>query len=204
MSAALPSLKNAARELVGAMRPGDAIAIYSFSERLDELQEFTTNRASARRALARLRASGRTALFDAIGQLAVTLEKRPGKKAIVVLTDGNDNASVLNLEAAALRARKAGVPIFAIAEGEALQESALLKLLNEMSTSTGGQMYRARNSGDINHVFASIAKDLQDAYLLTYHQPEAEAGAPWRAIQVVVLGANKPMRVRARTGYQPQ
>ena len=48
-----------------------------------------------------------------------------------------------------------------------------------------------------------MAKDLQDAYLLTYHQPESEAGACWRAIQVVVLGANKPMRVRARTGYQP-
>jgi VWFA-related protein len=136
--------------------------------------------------------------------LAVNFESRPGKKVIVVLTDGNDNASVLNLESAAMRARKAGVPIFSIAEGDALQESTLLKLLSEMSTSTGGQMYRARNSGDINHVFASIAKDLQDAYLLTYRQPELEAGAPWRAIQVVVLGANKPMRVRARTGYQPQ
>ena len=67
-----------------------------------------------------------------------------------------------------------------------------------------GSLYRARNSGDIDRVFASMAKDLQDAYLSTYRQPESEAGASWRAIQVVVLGANKPMRVRARTGYQPQ
>lgn len=68
----------------------------------------------------------------------LNLESRPGKKAIVVLTDGNDNASVSNLESAAMRARRAGVPIFSIAEGHALQESALLKLLNETSTSIGG------------------------------------------------------------------
>ena len=81
MTTAIPALKNAARELIGAMRPGDAIAIYSFSESPDEPQKFTTDRASARRALARLRAAGRTALFDAIGQLAPQPRKQAGKES---------------------------------------------------------------------------------------------------------------------------
>ncbi len=204
MTAALPAVKNAATELVGAMRPDDAIAIYSFSESLEELQEFTTDRAAARRALARLRAKGRTALFDAISQLSLNLQSRPGKKAIVVFTDGNDNASVLNLQSAAMRAKKVGVPIFAIAQGDALHENSLLKLLTEMANSTGGQMYRAKNSEDIDKIFAAIAKDLQDAYLLAYRQPEVPPGTPWRAIQVVVQNGEKSVKVRARTGYQPQ
>jgi Ca-activated chloride channel family protein len=186
------------------MRPDDAIAIDSFSESLEELQEFTTDRAAARRAIARLRARGRTALFDAISQLALNFESRPGKKAIVLFTDGNDNASVLNLQSAAMRAKKVGVPIFAIAQGDALHENSLLKLLTEMANSTGGQIYRAKNSEDMNRIFAAIAKDLQNAYLLAYRQPEAQPGTPWRAIQVVVQTGEKSMKVRARTGYQPQ
>jgi len=84
----------------------------------------TTDKTSSRRALTRLRAGGRTALFDAISQLALAMEKLPGKKAIVVLTDGGDNASILNRQSAAQRARKSGVPVFAVGEGDALGDNA--------------------------------------------------------------------------------
>jgi hypothetical protein len=98
-------------------------------DHLEEVQEMTTDRDVSTTVVTQLRATqsrvqGRTALFDSIAQQAVDLEKKPGKKAIVVLTDGGDNASVLNREAAVASARKAGVPIFAVAEGGALHDNA--------------------------------------------------------------------------------
>jgi von Willebrand factor type A domain len=111
-------------------------------DHLEEVQEMTTVRDASTTVVTQLRVRGRTALFDSIAQLAVDLEKKPGKKAIVVLTDGGDNASVLNRETAVARARKARVPIFAVAEGEALHDNAAADLLRDLAESTGGRMYR--------------------------------------------------------------
>ena len=201
MVAAMPELKNAARDFIGALRPNDAVAVYAFAERLDQLQEMTTDRAASRRALVRLRASGRTALFDAISQLALELEKRPGKKVIVVLTDGGDNASVLNREAAAARAQKAGVPVFAVAEGDALRDSAAAGLLRQLAESTGGHMYKANHPKEIETIFQAIARDLQNGYLLAFQPGMQQRAAPWHQLQIVVKNSEKSVQVRARTGY---
>jgi len=201
MTASLPALRNAAREFVGQLRPKDVVAIYAFSDHVDELAEFTDDKAIARRALARLHAGGTTALFDSISQVALNLERRPGKKVIVVLTDGGDNASVLNREAAARRARKAGVPVFAVAEGDALKDDVAANLLRDLSRATGGHMYKAEHSKDIDKVFESIAEDLQNGYLLAFHPASDEKPTPWHELQLLVNNTPKPVTVRARTGY---
>ena len=201
MAGALPALRNAAREFVGQLRPADSVAIYAFTDHVDELSGFTEDRAAARRALSRLRAAGRTALFDAISQVALSLERRPGKKVIVVLTDGGDNASTLNRQSAATRARKAGVPVFAVAQGEALKDSAAANLLHELAQATGGRMYKAAHEKDIDNVFSAIADDLQSGYLLAFHPPAEEKASPWHEIQILIKDTLKPLTVRARTGY---
>ncbi len=199
----IPALRNAARDLIAALRPGDAVGVYSFTEQLTELQEMTTDKAASRSALLRLRAGGRTALFDSVSQLALRLEKRPGKKVILVLTDGGDNASVLNRQSAAERARKAGVPVFAVAEGDALRDDAAAKLLRQLAEETGGHMYKARDAKDIGKVFHEISRDLQSAYLLAFAAPAEEQNIPWHELQVLVKDS-KSMRVRARTGYSSE
>jgi len=201
MTEAIPSLRNAARELISQLRPKDSVAIYAFTDHVDELADFTDDKAIARRALARLHAAGRTALFDAISQVALNLERRPGKKVIVVLTDGGDNASTLNRESAANRARKSGVPVFAVAEGNALKDSAASKLLHELAESTGGHLYKAERDKDIEKVFDAIAGDLQSGYLLAFNPPSGEKPVPWHELQVSVKDTPKPVNVRARTGY---
>ncbi len=201
MTEALPALRNAAREFLAQLRPNDKVAVYSFSDHIDELAEFSDDKTAARRALARLHASGTTALFDSISQLALRLEQHPGKKVIVVLTDGGDNASVLNRQSAASRARKAGVPVFAVAEGDALKDGIAANLLRDLSQSTGGHMYKAEHYKDIDKVFNSIAEDLQSGYLLAFHPPSEEKATPWHELQVLVNRSAKPLTVRARTGY---
>ena len=177
------------------------MGIYSFTERLEELAEMTTNKAAARRSLMRLRAGGRTALFDAISQLALAMEKLHGKKVIVVMTDGGDNASILNARSATQRARKAGVPIFAVAEGEALRDNSASGLLHDLSEATGGHMYKAKHAKDIESVFAAIASELDNAYLLAFQPPLEEKTAAWHRLEIVVKNTPKPLKVRARTGY---
>jgi Ca-activated chloride channel family protein len=196
----MPALRNAAREFIDALRPLDSVGIYGFSDHLEELCPLGSDHLAARRALTRLRAEGRTALFDSISQLAGTLEARPGKKVIVVLTDGGDNASILNRQAAANRARKAGIPVFAVAEGDALHDSAAEKLLHELSEATGGHAYNAKHAKDIDAIFTNIAGDLQNGYLLAF-RPPVEDRTPWHQLLVSVKTSERSLRVRARTGY---
>lgn len=201
MAEAIPDLRNASRGFIGALREGDSIGVYSFSDHLEELSEIGVDRAAARRAVTRLRANGRTALFDSISQLALQMENRPGKKVIVVLTDGADNASTLNREAAIKRARKAGIPVFAVAEGDALRDNEASSSLHALAEATGGHMYRAGKPKDIERFFLEITEDLQTGYLLAFAPPVEAQSPPWHELQVMVKRGSDNMRVRARTAY---
>jgi VWFA-related protein len=201
MARAMPVVKNAILKLLDELRPSDAAALYSFSNRLEALEGFTTDRQALKNALLRTRPAGRTALFDALAQVARELARRNGKKVLVLFTDGQDNASVLNAEAAMNRARRVGVPVYAVAQGEALQSPALVRQLRQIARRTGGMAYEVRRPNDIEKVFADISRDLRHTYMLAYQAPSGERGK-WRAIQVEVSGL-AGYRLRAREGYWP-
>jgi Ca-activated chloride channel family protein len=201
MAAEIPALRNAARMLIEALRPNDRVAVYSFTDHVEELAPMSEDKTAARKALVRLRAGGITALFDAVTHVALEMEKRPGKKVIVLLTDGGDNASVLNRQSAEQRARKVGVPIFAVAQGDALHDSSAGQLLHELAVTTGGHMYKVAQSKDMEKVFGDIASDLEGGYLMTFNPSAHEKLSKWHDLEVVVSNAPKPLKVRARTGY---
>jgi len=202
MFRALPGVKNAVRRLIDQFRDEDSLAVYSFNTSLDVLQDFTTDKTALKAAVQRTRASGQTALFDAISQAAAAIAKRSGKKSMIVFTDGDDNASVLNANSALSRVKKLGIPIYSIAEGEAVQSPALSRGLKEISQFTGGMAYTVKKPKDVESVFQDISEDLQHGYLLTYKPPEAH-GFGWRKIQLELSGA-KDYRIRAREGYLPE
>lgn len=202
MMRSLPAVKNAIVKLIDDFRQNDLIAVYSFSGSLQVLQEFTKDKAAAKRAVRRTRAEGRTALFDSLSQLARELARRNGKKAIVVFTDGQDNTSVLNAGAAIARVKRAGVPLYAVAQGEALKSPALLKELGELAQGTGGRAYKVQQAGEVSTVFQDISNELRHTYMLAYKPPPA-AGGQWRTIQVSVKGL-KDYKLRAREGYTPE
>ena len=199
---ALPALKNAALRLIDELRPGDSVAIYSFSDRVTELQEFTTDRAAAKRAVLRTQAFGNTALYDALARVGQDLGGRPGKKVIVLFSDGKDNASTLNTDSAIQRAKAAGVPVYTIAQGEAIGQRDLLEQLEGISKATGGVAFAIEKPGEIGRVFDKVSEDLAHGYLLSFPAPPSEDPA-WRNIQVVVPGL-RGLKVRAREGYYPE
>lgn len=202
MAHALPAVKNGIVRLIDQFREGDSVAVYSFSTSLRVLHEFTTDKAAAKRAVLMTRAAGETALFDSLSQLARELARRSGKKAIVVFTDGMDNRSLLNAGAAITRARKVGVPVYAVAQGEALKSRELMKELDELARRTGGHSYRIEKAADMPRVFEDISNELKHTYLLAYRPPAVEERR-WRIIQVSVNGL-KDYKLRAREGYLPE
>ena len=202
MAGALPRVKNSVTKLIDALGPQDAVAIYTFDEHLAVRQDFTTDKSAAKRVVLRIRAQGNTALFDALSQAAQDLSARPGKKALVVFTDGEDNASVLNATSAVALAKKVGIPLYAIAEGDAAHSKNLTALLTDLSVRTGGSAYEVKKGDDIEHVFESISQDLEHLYLISYQPPSTQADEKWRKIDVVLKGVNEA-RIRAKQGYFP-
>lgn len=202
MYAALPALKSAALKLIGELRAGDSVAVYSFNQTLAQFQPFTTDKGAARRAVLRAFPNGETALYDALAQVSREMSGRSGKKVIVVFTDGADNVSLLGAGAAVRRAKMLGAPVYAIAQGAALESPVLLSQLESVSNSTGGLSFAIRNAGQIRTVFESVAADLKHGYLLAY-QPQPSESREWRRIQVL-LRESKDLKVRAREGYYPE
>ncbi len=202
MQPALPALRNAALKLIGDLRPIDSVAVYSFNDSVTELQDFTTDKSAAKRAVMKTHAAGPTALYDALVRVNLDLAGRPGKKVIVVFTDGSDNCSVLTTEAAILRAKSAGIPIYTIAQGSALQHPDLLRQLATVSKTTGGVAFAIHNPSEIRAVFESVSEDLMHGYLVTFQPPPAE-GHTWHPIEVTLQNM-KGRKVRAREGYYPE
>ena len=199
MDAAMPALKSAASKLIGGLRPDDVVAVYTLADTVVERQSFTTDHTAAIRAVRRAEPGGETALYDALIRVNRDLSIRTGKKVIVVFTDGEDNASTLTSAHAILRARTAGIPIYTIAQGHALNHAELLRELSGMARATGGLSFTIASPEEIGGVFQSILQDLLHGYLLAFRPPPVEDRA-WRKIEIQVRSA----AVRAREGYYPE
>jgi Ca-activated chloride channel homolog len=201
MAKTMPFVRNAILRLMDEFRDGDWVAVYSFTSGVQVLQDFTRDKAAAKQVVLRTRAGGITALYDAISRVAADVAARKGKKSVVVFTDGDDNASSLSLPNVVRRAKKLGVPIYAVAQGEALQNPKLLEGLKEIGRLTGAKAYTAKKPEVIGEVFKDISQDLQHTYLFSYRPPESHDDN-WREIQVSING-QKDYEVRAKQGYFP-
>lgn len=200
MGQALPSLKSAASRLIDCLRADDSVALFSFSDRLTCLQDFTSDFSAAKLAARRIRVEGTTALFDALAGVTLRVSGRKGKKAIITFTDGMDNSSVLTQNAAVKRAARAGLPVYTIALGAALHSKKLVETLEAISGSTGAAAYMAKKPSDVGEAFEDIAGGLVNTYMLSF--PMAPGKGEWRPLKVALVGRQfKNLRVRCREGY---
>jgi Ca-activated chloride channel homolog len=202
MARVLPLVKNSVVKLIDGLDPHDSVAVYAFNEQLVVRQEFTTDKGMAKRSVLRTRAEGGTALFDALSEVSLEAASRHGKKAIILFTDGDDNLSILTVDSAVTRAKKLGIPLFAIAAGEATSSQNLKRILDKLSQRTGGASYEVKKPKDIDGVFLQITEDLKHIYMISYQASSADSDGKWRKIDLVVKGVGK-FWVRAREGYYP-
>jgi VWFA-related protein len=198
----LPALKSAALRFVDELTKEQSVAVYTFTRTLQAAQPFTTDKMLLKRAVMRTSAGGGTRLFDSVAQVARDLEARRGKKALVLFTDGDDNASTLKAEGAARQASQSGVPVYVIAQGNGLKDVRLMKILEGLANGSGGLSFRLTRPDKIGNVFSEISRDLRHTYLLGWKRPEA-AGTAWRPVKIVVTNVGDA-HIRARQGYWPE
>lgn len=209
MDAALPVAKRAATRLVRTLRPGDLAQVAQFSRSLDVLQEATDDHAALEQAIDRIAPQGETALYNA---LYVTLKDLArlrsdddlARRAIVVLSDGEDTASMVDDEQLLGLARRAGVVVYTIglltpqAAGR-LPKTLPTYVLTALARETGGRAYFPRNLVELDGAYDHIARELRTLYGVGYVPLNPRADGQWRRIAIRTRQGS--LLVRHRSGY---
>ncbi|PYX79785.1 MAG: VWA domain-containing protein [Acidobacteria bacterium] len=204
----LPLELASARRFAGTiLRPVDALALYSFSEVVSEVVPFTSDLKRIDRGVDRIPLGSATALYDALYLGAQTLDRRQGRKVLVVITDGGDTVSKVNYKDAVRAAQEAEAIVYSIivvpVEASAGRDTGGEHALIQLSEDTGGKYFYASSLPQLNDAFHQISDELRTQYLLAYYPAQKLSGSEFRRIQVSLEGvpASVNYRVRHRSGY---
>jgi VWFA-related protein len=182
----------------------DHAFIMGFNARTHMAQEFTDNVALLQTGIHHLEDGGGTALYDAIynackNEMMNDDSDRPVRRALVVVSDGEDNQSDHSRSQAIEMAQRAQVIVYTIST----DDSGLIlrgdKVLQQLANSTGGRAFFPYKMKDIKNSFAAIEDELRSQYVISYHPADFDADGRYRSIQITAL--KKDLQVRARTGY---
>lgn len=187
------------------IRPGyDKAFVVGFNKQSHLTQDFTDNISTLAAGAQRLHNGGGTAIYDAIykackEKLLSAQSDHPVRKAIVILSDGEDNQSEHSRAQAIEMAQRAEVLIYAIST----DDSGLIlrgdKVLEDLASATGGRAFFPYKMKDITHSFAAIEDELRSQYSVSYKPADFDADGRYRSIQITSL--KKDLQVRARRGY---
>ncbi len=205
-------VNTAALTFVKTSNPQDEAFIVNFNDDyyLDLDKDFTSDINEMKEALERVDSRGSTALYDAvIGSLDHLKKGHRDKKVLLIITDGEDNASRKSLAVTVQEAQRTDTLIYAV--GLLSQESKssakrARRALNELSTATGGLAFFPENTSDAESICTQIAHDIRNQYTLAYYPSNARRDGSFRAVQVDVIPPRGRGRlsVRTRNGYYAQ
>jgi len=192
----LPTAVSAARTFLGELRPGDEAMIVAIGSEIEVVSPLSTDRAAQQGALADLKPWGTTGLHDAIIESIEAIQSAKGRRALVLLSDGNDRYSKASASDAIDRARRSDVMVYPIAFGKSRPT-----MFAELAAVTGGRSFQPPDTAQLNTAMRTIANELRHQYLIGYtpSRPIAGAEGQWRTITVRVNRSD--VRVRARDGY---
>jgi Ca-activated chloride channel homolog len=213
MDEKLEVAQSAAARFVKTLRPQDRAAVMQFNERATTLQDFTADATALDAAIKRTSASGPTALHNALYVALKELSKQKStstelrRRAIVLLSDGEDTASLVSDDQVVELARKSEVVIYAISlrpnrsqDRGRLAFSQASHLLTELSRETGGQVHFPNSLSELDGVYDRIAEELRTQYNLGYVSSNGRRDGKWRRI-VVRTPQREDLQIRHRVGY---
>ena len=187
------------------VRPNfDQAMVVGFNTQSTVMHDFTDNASVLADGVRRLHNGGGTALFDAVykachDKLNRKSDDHPVRRAIVVLSDGEDNQSQYTESQAIEMAQRAEVIIYAIST----DDSGLIlrgdTVLQQLADATGGRAFFPYKNKDIKNSFAAIEDELRSQYIVSYHPADFEADGRYRPIEITAV--KKDLQVRARKGY---
>jgi Ca-activated chloride channel family protein len=202
MEKGMPFVRDACAELFKVlMREKDRGFVVEFRDQPKFLQELTSDAVALQRASRDLRAHGATALYDAVILGLYQFRTLTGRKALVVVTDGDDNRSHVEFETLLRYARSAGAPIYFIAVNIPITDFKSRKVIHEIARESGGEVFSISSASKIGEVTRRIEEELRSQYVVAYKSESSKPPGEYRAVAVSI---NKP-GVSARTvrGYIP-
>ncbi len=206
------AVNTSALDLVRASNKDDETFVVNFSDEAYIDQDFTGNVNKLRDGLTHIDSKGGTALYDAIMASADYLTKnaKRTKQVLLVITDGEDNASSTTLEETVHRIQDLQGPvIYSIGllyddSGGGREARRAKRALELLSNETGGVSFFPKNLNQVDEIAGEVARDIREQYTIGYHSSKAASLGGFRRVQVEAKakGYNK-LDVRTRTGYYP-
>ncbi len=200
-------LASARRFAHSILRPMDGLSVYQFSEIVDEMIPFTADLRTIDHAIDRIHVGTATAVYDALYLGSRALEKRKGRKVMVVITDGGDTVSKTDYRDAVRAAQEAEAIVYSLivvpVEASAGRDTGGEHALIQLSEDTGGKYYYASSLAQLDSAFQQIGDELRTQYLLAYYPSRRFSDSEFRRLQVKVDGApdSPGYNVRHRAGY---
>jgi VWFA-related protein len=222
--AKLEQAKEAALQFLEILEPDDEGLVVTFADGVEIAQPLTSDRRLLAAAIEAAAAGGGTALYDAVWRTARLLDSFDGRRVLVLLSDGRDEASsgfepgsLHTLDEAIEQTLRAEVMVFAVALGSDLRkehvrvwnvpggvsrldpELTVLGVLERMSGSSGGRTVLASAAGRLRKAFDDVATDLRNQYSVAYVSDDPTRDGKWRRIDVLV--PDRDLEVITRKGY---
>jgi VWFA-related protein len=203
----------ASLDLVKLSNPQDEAFLVDFSSEAYIDQDFTNNIAKLQQGLSYIKSSGGTALYDAVIASADYLAKnaKHPKQVLLIITDGDDNASSATLESTIRRVQDLDGPaIYCIGLlfGEDVSHSESRhsrEVLSELAEQTGGEAYFPKSLKDVDEIAQEVAQDIRTQYTIEYRSTKPPSQGGYREIHVEAKGKGfRKLQVRTRTGYFPR
>jgi len=191
--------------LQSTLRPGfDKAFVMGFSNRSQVTQDFTDNARLLATGVHSLHDGGGTALYDAIykacrDKLAKEPSNHPVRKAIIIVSDGEDNQSEYSRAQAIEMAQRSEVIIYAISTDDSGLVLRGDRVLEQLADATGGRAFFPYKMKDIKNSFAAIEDELRSQYVVSYRPADFDADGRYRSIEITAV--KKDLQVRARKGY---
>lgn len=195
---------DAIADFVRGLDRADSVAVYTFSRNLKRDAPLTRDRSEAIFGLRKAVAGDDAALYNGLLLTLRDAAKVPGRKVIIVFSNGPDNASMVAPDDVRAVAEDEGIPIYVISTNDVNKDPMSSAVFRRISTRTGGKAYFAKTWQRQVEAFESIREDLGNSYTITYY-PQANTNEGFRKITVeIVSDVGKKYRVRARPGYRPR
>ena len=196
----------AAMTFAALSHPLDELFTFNFNEMvwpgLRPAVAFTADRDELRAALAGAPAQGMSAVYDAVDRALAHLQQGTrDRKALIVVSDGGDNASTHSLDDVLESARRSMAVVYAVTLFEPGDHDARPRVLKRLARATGGEAFTPRGTSDVVRSFEHIARELRSGYTIGIQPPDS-VDSGFRSIRVVVdAGDGRQLAARTRAGY---
>lgn len=195
---------DAIADFIRGLDRADSVAVYTYSRNLSRAVPLNRDRLVAIEGLRQAVAGDDSALYNCLLLTLRDAARVPGRKVVIVFSNGPDNASMVAPDDVRAVAEDEGIPIYVISTSEVTHDPVSSNIFKRISTTTGGKSYFAKTWQKQVEAFESIREDLGNSYTISYY-PKLNPNQGFRTIRVELTAENvKKYRIRARPGYRPQ